>query len=191
MKTGGGAKLSSFSQGIECVSPWPGRGMGPVPTHTAERMPLLEPRMQPTLHSHGLQVCAWEKPTHQRPTVPHSTRLTPCPRSSQSPSSCDPCMWVYEGSPDSTGRPALVPPSRSPPISTPPPLLPGPLPFPKSKCHALGAGSSRPQDGTGTQSLKDPRGRKLRLVVWEERPMASACTFRLKSFQNIKHSFFP
>ena len=31
--------------------------MGHVPTHTAEEMPLPESRMQPTLQSHGLQVC--------------------------------------------------------------------------------------------------------------------------------------
>ena len=156
-------------------------------------MPPLELQMQPTLRSHGLRVCAWEKPTH-RPAY-HSGHIpqgSPLPMKPQSPSSCDPCMWVYEGSRDSTGRPATVPSTKSLPIPTPPPSLhQGPLPFPKNKRHTPGAGSSRPQHRTGTQSLKDPRGSKLRLVVWEERSMASVCTFRLKSFQNIKHSFFP
>lgn len=67
----------------------------------------------------------------------------------------------------------------------------GPLHSPENKWHILGVGSSMPQERTGIKSPRDPMGQKLRLVVWEECPMASVCTFQLKSFQNIKHSFSP
>lgn len=85
-----GRKLSFlFSQASNAASFDWGEGLGLFPTHRAEQMLLLESRMQPTLHSHGPQVCVCGKnpPTgcsliqgtfHKARPRPGSPCIPPC-----------------------------------------------------------------------------------------------------------------
>lgn len=101
-------------------------------------------RMQPTLHSMVPKcVCVWEKPAHQ--LLSHSRHI---PQGSAHPlqgALIPPCMCVgVRGVLPFCRQTRLQP---HPQISSYPHPRQGLSPFPQSKHHTLGVGSSRPQMG--------------------------------------------
>lgn len=83
-----------FSQESNAASFDWGEGLGLFPTNRAEQMLLLESRMQPTLHSHGPQVCACVGKTRPPAALSfkaHSTRLA---LAREALESLPACVWV-------------------------------------------------------------------------------------------------
>lgn len=142
--------------------------------------------MQPTLHSHGLQGCVWEKPAHQMASHSgHIPQGLPSPMSTRFPPATTPVSG--EGLPGGAGRPARLCPSSS--LLTPTPAR-GLTPFPRATVTPLEQQQQAP-NWEWNQVLPRPRGSEAEAGCLGRMPHGLCLHFPAQIFPKHQAFLFP